>query len=237
MHRMRCPAHHPNHRFRYANHAIQVLESVPGRHRDLADLATAFVARLARAEGRLQDAMGLIASTTEEKTATIAFEAALIHLAQGKFRLARRCLARLKTQIVATDPPTFWALPLTERWPSISMEFVEIALLSAHENVLLVGPAEWQADDRCYACVLCQQDFSFITRKHHCRSCGVVVCDECSQHREYLSQPAREGATGRPPTSPTPDVPCSLQRICDACKADFAALECLSTMSRMTAAY
>eukprot|EP00038_Savillea_parva_P008056 m.174385 g.174385 ORF g.174385 m.174385 type:complete len:836 (+) comp13825_c0_seq1:143-2650(+) len=229
----------------YANHAIQVLEASRGEHRELADLATAFVARLARAEDRLQEAMGLIASTSRQSntSTTIAFEAALIHLAMGEFRLARRCLARLKTNILVTDPiSTFWALPLAERWPNISIDFVEIALLSAHENVLAVGPAGWQDDDECNGCTLCHCDFSFLNRKHHCRSCGGVVCDDCSQHREYLSHPSNPSreASRHAMTSPTidpADVPCTLQRICDACKDDFIALESASTMSHMTAAY
>jgi len=217
----------------FANHAIQVLESGTRHNEALSDLATAFVARLARADDRLDDAAGLMSATACRRAddPAIAFERALIDLARGEGRLARRGLARLKTQIAAAPPPqTFWPLPLVERWPNIAVEFVEIALLAAHENVLSVGPAAWRADDGCDECTLCRQEFTFMTRKHHCRACGEVVCDECSQHREYLSQPARDGGPGD-------DVPCTLQRICDACKADFMALESASTMSRMTAAF
>lgn len=226
---------------RYANHAIQILESAPRKDRELADLTTAFMARLARAEDRVQDALGLIITTAKKKSVTIAFEAALIHLAMGDCRLARRLLARLKVQMTTAESPLFWPLPLGERWPNISMEFVEIALLSAHESVLALGPAPWQLDDDCAVCTRCKHEFTFMIRKHHCRSCGMVVCDYCSQHREYLSQPAREYTGAGPATSPPPaldaDVPCTLQRICDACKSDFEALECLTTMSRICAAY
>ena len=34
---------------------------------------------------------------------------------------------------------------------------------------------------------ICQTEFSLFFRKHHWRNCGVLVCDECSSHREYVS--------------------------------------------------
>jgi len=30
---------------------------------------------------------------------------------------------------------------------------------------------------------ICQQPFTLFTRKHHCMSCGDVVCDKCSPSR------------------------------------------------------
>ena len=29
-------------------------------------------------------------------------------------------------------------------------------------------------------CFVCQKKFSFFLRRHHCRACGQVVCDDCS---------------------------------------------------------
>ena len=74
----------------------------------------------------------------------------------------------------------------------------------------------WEANDQSTACRRCQQSFSFIVRKHHCRKCGQLVCDKCSTQRVYL-----------PPTDIIQpfDIPMHdlhllsmrPQRICDQC--------------------
>jgi len=41
--------------------------------------------------------------------------------------------------------------------------------------------AIWDADGK--QCVLCQKKFSLLTRRHHCRRCGRLVCHDCSKWR------------------------------------------------------
>ncbi|KAI6785710.1 uncharacterized protein J7T54_006049 [Emericellopsis cladophorae] len=41
----------------------------------------------------------------------------------------------------------------------------------------------WQPDAEVTYCPICQTQFSFFVRKHHCRKCGRVVCNACSPHR------------------------------------------------------
>lgn len=55
-------------------------------------------------------------------------------------------------------------------------------------------PPPWQPDAQVAKCPVCETDFSFLYRKHHCRKCGRVVCSACSPHRitipkEYIVQP------------------------------------------------
>jgi len=38
---------------------------------------------------------------------------------------------------------------------------------------------EWQADDDASKCPLCENEFGMLTRKHHCRFCGLVICADC----------------------------------------------------------
>lgn len=45
----------------------------------------------------------------------------------------------------------------------------------------------WIADDETSHCMCCKrQKFSLLTRRHHCRRCGRVVCSSCSDHRAEI---------------------------------------------------
>eukprot|EP00456_Euglypha_rotunda_P035171 TRINITY_DN27112_c1_g1_i2.p1 TRINITY_DN27112_c1_g1~~TRINITY_DN27112_c1_g1_i2.p1 ORF type:complete len:441 (-),score=23.23 TRINITY_DN27112_c1_g1_i2:19-1176(-) len=41
----------------------------------------------------------------------------------------------------------------------------------------------WQQDSRATRCHTCNSKFNFVRRKHHCRICGYIVCNECSKNR------------------------------------------------------
>eukprot|EP01103_Thecamoeba_quadrilineata_P018793 TRINITY_DN7369_c0_g1_i1.p1 TRINITY_DN7369_c0_g1~~TRINITY_DN7369_c0_g1_i1.p1 ORF type:complete len:704 (+),score=151.50 TRINITY_DN7369_c0_g1_i1:47-2158(+) len=50
----------------------------------------------------------------------------------------------------------------------------------------------WVPDYLAPCCHVCLNHFSVITRKHHCRSCGVVVCGNCSNNRLSLPSISKE---------------------------------------------
>jgi hypothetical protein len=43
--------------------------------------------------------------------------------------------------------------------------------------------AEWQLDANASECYLCKKLFTTFTRRHHCRNCGKIICDECSSKK------------------------------------------------------
>jgi hypothetical protein len=45
----------------------------------------------------------------------------------------------------------------------------------------------WMADEKVNKCLRCSIEFGWFTRKHHCRECGNIFCDTCSQYRARAS--------------------------------------------------
>lgn len=43
------------------------------------------------------------------------------------------------------------------------------------------GSKSWFGDDTSTMCLACSVKFSMITRRHHCRMCGLLVCATCSK--------------------------------------------------------
>ncbi len=65
-------------------------------------------------------------------------------------------------------------------------------------------PAEWENDKEIKACGNCEKLFGMTRRKHHCRCCGRIYCNECSPHKDEVSLgPHKMGErhTSRPPRS------------------------------------
>lgn len=62
----------------------------------------------------------------------------------------------------------------------------------------------WQPDGSAKECTICKTGFTAFTRRHHCRSCGKLVCANCSTNRLIL-----------------PNIDKSQQRVCDNCFNEF----------------
>ncbi|KAE8557563.1 hypothetical protein TMatcc_005027 [Talaromyces marneffei ATCC 18224] len=62
------------------------------------------------------------------------------------------------------------------------------------QNFMEYTLPRWQPDSEVTHCPICNSQFSFWYRKHHCRKCGRVVCAACSPHRitiprQYIVRP------------------------------------------------
>lgn len=56
------------------------------------------------------------------------------------------------------------------------------SLTSSNNSRNYVVP-RWQPDSEVSECPICHRQFSLLFRRHHCRKCGRVVCNDCSPHR------------------------------------------------------
>ncbi|KAH6782737.1 RING/FYVE/PHD zinc finger superfamily protein [Perilla frutescens var. frutescens] len=64
----------------------------------------------------------------------------------------------------------------------------------------------WVPDEAVSKCTACGTDFSAFNRKHHCRNCGDIYCDKCTQGRTAL----------------TADENAPVVRVCDRCLAEVS---------------
>ena len=63
----------------------------------------------------------------------------------------------------------------------------------------------WTPDKMASECKKCNKEFSITRRKHHCRSCGQIFCNQCSDHVLPLPSDTAGGQLGKP------------VRVCDIC--------------------
>lgn len=54
-----------------------------------------------------------------------------------------------------------------------------------HIEPYVNGSAVWEADEDAKRCKDCESEFTFLSRRHHCRCCGHIFCATCCDN--YLS--------------------------------------------------
>ncbi|KAM3569090.1 hypothetical protein VYU27_008801, partial [Nannochloropsis oceanica] len=59
----------------------------------------------------------------------------------------------------------------------------ELLLSEATASHLFVDRAEWEDDDSRSDCTFCHRSFNLSRWRHHCRMCGLLVCQSCSEER------------------------------------------------------
>jgi len=50
----------------------------------------------------------------------------------------------------------------------------------------------WERDSDALSCKLCDKEFNIARRKHHCRNCGGIFCDSCSDNKMELPSSAKK---------------------------------------------
>ncbi len=64
--------------------------------------------------------------------------------------------------------------------PPKVINFVKIYRRLEGQFPLTHESEQWHRDKDYDKCEICENSFSFLNRKHHCRKCGKVVCHDCS---------------------------------------------------------
>jgi len=55
----------------------------------------------------------------------------------------------------------------------------------------------WVPDSHAKTCGICNDKFSFVNRRHHCRRCGALVCGKCSKYKLPNSESVMQRACKR----------------------------------------
>lgn len=55
------------------------------------------------------------------------------------------------------------------------------------QEIDIVGRDNWMEDSKIHNCAICYVHFNMLTRKHHCRLCGSIVCDDLFAERKMCS--------------------------------------------------
>jgi hypothetical protein len=108
--------------------------------------------------------------------------------------VARAAAAAAAARIQANAPLDVQSVPeqpqqLLEQLPIADIEPLPLEAIGANSaGPRMIMPLTrqsptWVNDCAAPLCHKCRQSFSFWTRRHHCRSCGVVVCGSCSARR------------------------------------------------------
>ncbi|CAG8761289.1 41849_t:CDS:2 [Gigaspora margarita] len=73
---------------------------------------------------------------------------------------------------------------------------------------------KWENDEDANECRLCNKKFRLWTRRHHCRRCGQIVCDQCSTKRAIIP-PSQ--VISDPSSSDVVVQHSQYHRVCDSC--------------------
>jgi len=76
----------------------------------------------------------------------------------------------------------------------VSLGKVGMIIEELGENHAMFGSqTNWISDNEKDKCMICQQLFGNFIRRHHCRACGMLVCNNCSHNKLPLKSIQTEG--------------------------------------------
>lgn len=78
-------------------------------------------------------------------------------------------------------------LTLEELGRELSWTKLQVDTMQEVANI----PGAWEKDKDAASCKICAKEFSLSRRKHHCRNCGAIFCDPCSDNKMALASSAK----------------------------------------------
>ncbi|ORX60931.1 FYVE-domain-containing protein [Piromyces finnis] len=82
------------------------------------------------------------------------------------------------------------------------------SLILISDTPEVLGPptrSHWKPDSEVKACAACHRPFTFINRRHHCRRCGDIFCNQCASYTFRLDRNCKIDSKG------------VLSRVCRSC--------------------
>ena len=91
-------------------------------------------------------------------------------------------LLRKEISLPATSPKNENIVMKEEQIEVNGKEFI------VHRVYMLYGAYRvgWILDEDIHSCMECQVEFNFLTRRHHCRACGNIICSNCSPYKATI---------------------------------------------------
>ncbi|OUM61609.1 hypothetical protein PIROE2DRAFT_62400 [Piromyces sp. E2] len=74
----------------------------------------------------------------------------------------------------------------------------EINFLTTPSSFVTGPPSKnhWKPDSEVSSCADCSRAFTLINRRHHCRKCGDIFCNQCTSYTARLDQDCRFNPKG-----------------------------------------
>ena len=118
---------------------------------------------------------------------------------EGKL-LGRKRIAELEGLLTSMVPPThpLFALAFPDRMLCNQYKQQLAALDSAKATAAVEAKGavakhaskygvQWESNSTSTQCRLCGGKWGLLRRRHHCRACGQLVCDDCSSTRIHVA--------------------------------------------------
>jgi hypothetical protein len=114
-----------------------------------------------------------------------------------------------------------WATTNGDQWSSPPQRMNTVDLFEQEQDTTETRREfTWEADIHAKSCRLCTRKFGLISRRHHCRRCGLVVCDKCSPYKVFLN-PSEILQDPEGTLESTSILASHHQRICEKCHFDI----------------
>ncbi len=100
-------------------------------------------------------------------------------------RVSKQPIVRLQKELAKTIVNQVNPHVVNLRIKTIESGTVKRVYVRAKDTGVLSNVG-WVVNDDIKNCMECKQKFGWFTRKHHCRTCGDLVCYQCSSNQSLI---------------------------------------------------